>query len=81
MDMEQIALKVRDIVVEELGVREDQVVPSARFIEDLNADSLDTVELVMRFESEFGLQIAENEVENMTTVGQAIEYISSKLAE
>ena len=68
--------KVRTIIVEQLGVREDQVVPEARFIEDLNADSLDIVELVMKFESEFSLPtIPDNVVEDMQTVGKAADYI------
>ena len=68
--------RVKSIIVEQLGVREDQVVESARFIEDLNADSLDIVELVMKFEAEFGLPtIPDDVVENMQTVGKAAEYI------
>ncbi|MCQ2397377.1 MAG: acyl carrier protein [Lentisphaeria bacterium] len=77
-----VAEKVKSIIVEQLGVREDQVVSEARFIEDLNADSLDTVELVMKFESEFGLPtIPDDVVENMQTVGKAVEYIEKALAE
>ena len=74
--------RVKTIIVEQLGVREDQVVESARFIEDLNADSLDIVELVMKFESEFGLPTIPDEVvENMQTVGKATEYIEKALQE
>ena len=77
MDAENdVFKKVRTVIVEQLGVREDQVTPEARFIEDLNADSLDTVELVMKFEAEFGLPtIPDDVVENMQTVGKAAEYI------
>ncbi|MCQ2403882.1 MAG: acyl carrier protein [Lentisphaeria bacterium] len=82
MDAASVADRVKSIIVEQLGVREDQVVTDARFIEDLNADSLDTVELVMKFESEFGLPtIPDDVVENMQTVGKAVEYIEKALAE
>ncbi len=82
MDAATVADRVKSIIVEQLGVREDQVVPEARFIEDLNADSLDTVELVMKFEAEFGLPtIPDDVVENMQTVGKAAEYIEKALAE
>ena len=82
MDAASVADRVKSIIVEQLGVREDQVVTDARFIEDLNADSLDTVELVMKFESEFGLPtIPDDVVENMQTVGKAVEYIEKALSE
>lgn len=82
MEGNSVADKVKSIIVEQLGVREDQVVSEARFIEDLNADSLDTVELVMKFESEFGLAtIPDDVVENMQTVGKAVEYIEKALSE
>jgi acyl carrier protein len=81
MDYETIKARVTSIIVEQLGVREDQVVPEARFTEDLNADSLDTVELVMQFEEAFGLEIKDDEVENIQTVGKALDYIQSKLAD
>jgi acyl carrier protein len=71
--------RVKKIIVEQLGVREDQVQPQARFIEDLGADSLDTVELVMEFEEAFGIKIPDDVVEKMTTVGQAITYINEKV--
>jgi acyl carrier protein len=67
--------KVKQIVVEELGVDESEVTPNARFIDDLGADSLDTVELVMRFEEEFGIQIPDEDQEKILSVRDAIEYI------
>lgn len=70
--------KVKDIIVEQLGVTADQVTPEASFIEDLGADSLDTVELVMAFEEEFGAEIPDEDAEKMTTVGAVIDYLKSK---
>ncbi len=70
--------KVRDIIVEQLGVSADQVKPEASFIEDLGADSLDTVELVMAFEEEFGQEIPDQDAEKLTTVGAVIDYLKSK---
>ena len=72
--------KVKEIVVQQLGVNEDQVTPEASFIEDLGADSLDTVELVMAFEEEFNIEIPDEDAEKITTVGQAIEYVLNKAA-
>ena len=69
--------KVKAIIVEELGVDEAEVTANARFIDDLGADSLDTVELVMRFEEEFGIEIPDEDAEKITTVQQAIDYINS----
>lgn len=70
--------KVKEIIVEQLGVNEDQVKPEASFIEDLGADSLDTVELVMAFEEEFGAEIPDEDAEKLTTVGGVIEYLKGK---
>ena len=70
--------KVKDIIVEQLGVSADQVKPEAKFIDDLGADSLDTVELVMAFEEEFGSEISDSEAEKILTVGDAIKFIESK---
>ncbi len=70
--------KVKDIIVEQLGVNADQVTTEASFIEDLGADSLDTVELVMAFEEEFGAEIPDEDAEKMTTVGGVIEYLKEK---
>ena len=79
--MSSVADKVKKIVVDQLGVSEDQVTPDAKFIEDLGADSLDLVELVMAFEDEFGSDIPDEDSEKLTTVGQAIEYIEGKSAQ
>ncbi len=70
-----IADKVRDIIVEQLGVNPEQVTPEAKFIEDLGADSLDTVELVMAFEEEFGIDVPDEEAEKLLTVGDVIRYV------
>ena len=67
--------RVKEIIVEQLGVEEDEVQPAAKFIEDLGADSLDTVELVMAFEEEFDLEIPDEDAEKIATVGDAITYI------
>ncbi len=70
--------KVKEIIVDKLGVNADQVVPQASFIEDLGADSLDTVELVMAFEEEFGAEIPDSDAEKLTTVGAVMEYLKEK---
>ncbi len=70
--------KVKDIIVEQLGVNADQVTPEASFIEDLGADSLDTVELVMAFEEEFGADIPDEDAEKLTTVGAVVSYMKEK---
>ena len=70
--------KVRDIIVEQLGVNAEQVTPEASFIEDLGADSLDTVEPVMAFEEEFGAEIPDEDAEKLTTVGNVIAYLKEK---
>ena len=70
-----ITAKIRELIVEKLGVEENEIVPTARFIEDLGADSLDTVELIMKFEDEFGMEIPETEAEKLRTVQDAIDYI------
>ena len=76
--MSEIADKVKSIVVEQLGVAEDQVTPEAKFVEDLGADSLDQVELVMALDEAFSAEIPDEEAEKLTTVGDAIAYIESK---
>ena len=75
--MSDIESKVKDIIVEQLGVNADQVKPEAKFIEDLGADSLDTVELVMALEEEFDLEIPDDEAEKITTVQQAVDHINA----
>ena len=79
MDMKQLEEKVRDIIVEELGVERDKLKPEASFMEDLGADSLDTVELVMAFEKEFDIDIPDEEAEKLRTVGDALKYLHEKL--
>jgi acyl carrier protein len=71
--------RVKKVTVEELGVKEEEVVDTASFQEDLGADSLDVVELVMAFEDEFGIDIPDEEVNEIKTVGDAVTYISKKL--
>jgi acyl carrier protein len=78
--MSEIADKVKKIVVEHLGVEESKVTPEASFIDDLGADSLDTVELVMAFEEAFGVEIPEDAAEKISTVKDAIEYIEKQKA-
>ena len=73
--MEQIEDKVKEIIVKNLGVKESEVTSNASFIDDLGANSLDCVELVIDFEHEFGIEIDDNETENINTVGEAIDYI------
>jgi acyl carrier protein len=67
--------KVKEIIINELGVDPEKVTPEASFVEDLGADSLDTVELVMAFEEEFGVDIPDEDAEQMRTVGDAIKYL------
>ena len=76
MDIES---QVKEIIVEQLGVDEAQVTAEASFIDDLGADSLDTVELVMAFEEKFDIEIPDEDAEKMRTVGDAIEYLNNKL--
>ena len=78
--MSDIENRVKKVVVEHLGVEEDKVIPSASFIEDLGADSLDTVELVMAFEEEFNVEIPDDAAETIVTVGDAVKLISAKAA-
>ena len=73
--MSEIAQKVKSIIVEKLGVEESEVTPEASFTNDLGADSLDTVELIMEFEKEFNISIPDDQAENIATVGQAISYL------
>ena len=80
MTTKPIEERVKEIICEQLGVEATEVLPQAKFIEDLGADSLDTVELVMAFEEEFDLEIPDEEAEKITTVGDAIQYIKDNSA-
>lgn len=75
--MSDILERVKKIVVEHLGVEADKVEPASKFIDDLGADSLDTVELVMAFEEEFGIEIPDSDAEKIQTVGDAVSFIES----
>ena len=75
--MSDVAEKVKAIIVDKLGVDESEVTETANFTNDLGADSLDTVELIMEFEKEFDIQIPDDQAENIATVGQAITYIEA----
>jgi len=71
--------KIKDIVIDKLGVDETKVTSEAKFIEDLGADSLDTVELIMQFEDDFNIEIPDEDAEKLHSVGQTVDYISNKL--
>ena len=77
--MSSVAERVKKIIVDQLGVNAEQVTEEASFIDDLGADSLDTVELVMALEEEFGMEIPDEEAENIATVGQAVDVVIKKL--
>ena len=76
-DQKTIEQRVKEIIVNQLNVNEEQITPQASFLDDLGADSLDTVELVMAFEEEFGIEIPDEDAEKITRVKEAIEYIDS----
>ena len=78
-DMKELENKVKDIIVEELGVERDKLTEGASFMEDLGADSLDTVELVMAFEKEFDIDIPDEDAEKLRTVGDALKYLHEKM--
>jgi acyl carrier protein len=78
MSEKSIEEKVKDIIVEQLGVNPEQVTPTASFIEDLGADSLDIVELVMAFEEEFSVEVPDEDAEKLQTVGDVIKYIEER---
>ena len=79
MNKEEILDKVKKIIVEQLGVDEDKVTAESSFREDLEADSLDLVELIMAFEEEFGGEISDAEMQKITTVGEAVDYLSTQM--
>jgi len=76
--MSNVDEKVKDIIAEELGVEREKLTPEASFMEDLGADSLDTVELVMAFEKEFDIDIPDEDAEKLRTVGEALKYLHDK---
>ena len=71
--------KVKEIIIDKLGVEDDKIKLEAKFIDDLGADSLDTVELIMQFEEEFSIEIPDKDAEGLLSVGEAVDYISQKL--
>ncbi|NDC82565.1 acyl carrier protein [bacterium] len=79
LSRDDVYSKVRSVIVEQLGVSEEEVTESASFTDDLGADSLDTVELVMALEEEFGTEIADEDAEKLTTVGRTVDYILSNV--
>jgi len=79
MEREELLAKVKEIVADKLSIGEDQITEQASFIDDLGADSLDTVELVMALEDEFDMDIADDDAEKLTTVGKAIDYVLGHL--
>ena len=72
--------KIKEIIIDKLGVEEGKISEDAKFIDDLGADSLDTVELIMQFEEEFNIEIPDEDAETITTVGKAVTYIENQLA-
>ena len=80
-DIKEMEEKVKDIIVEELGVERDKLAEDASFMEELGADSLDTVELVMAFEKEFDIDIPDEEAEKLRTVGDAMKYLHEKVGD
>ena len=72
--------KIKEIIVDKLGIEDGKITIEAKFIDDLGADSLDTVELIMQFEEEFGIEIPDEEAEGLLSVGQAVDYITNKLS-
>lgn len=79
MQIEEIQAKLKEIVMDRLNAEEDQIKPEASFVEDLGADSLDIVELIMGIEEEFDIEIPDEDAEKLTTVGEAMDYVKSKL--
>ena len=81
MEREELLKKVKSIIADKLSISEDQVTEEAAFIDDLGADSLDTVELVMALEDEFGMDIPDEDAEKLTTVGKALDYVLLHLSD
>ena len=79
MKLEEVQAKLKEIVIDRLNAEEDQIKPEASFVEDLGADSLDIVELIMGIEEEFDIEIPDEDAEKLTTVGEAMNYIKAKL--
>ena len=79
MKMEEVQAKLKEIVIDRLNAEEDQIKPEASFVEDLGADSLDIVELIMGIEEEFDIEIPDEDAEKLTTVGEAMNYVKAKL--
>ena len=71
--------KIKEIIIDKIGINDAKITMDAKFIDDLGADSLDTVELIMQFEEEFSIEIPDNEAESLLSVGQAVDYITNKL--
>ena len=71
--------RIKEIIIDKLGIEESKITTEARFIEDLGADSLDTVELIMQFEEEFDIEISDEDAEKLNTVGSSVDYINEKL--
>ncbi|HDN86167.1 MAG TPA: acyl carrier protein [Candidatus Omnitrophica bacterium] len=79
--MNNIEERVKEIIAEQLGVKKEEIRPESSFVDDLGADSLDTVEIVMALEEEFGIEIPDEDAEKISTVGEAIQYIENKVKE
>ncbi len=71
--------KIKEIIIDKIGINDAKITMEAKFIDDLGADSLDTVELIMQFEEEFGIEIPDEEAQDLLSVGQAVDYITNKL--
>jgi acyl carrier protein len=79
MKLEEVQAKLKEIVMDRLNAEEDQIKPEASFVEDLGADSLDIVELIMGIEEDFDIEIPDEDAEKLTTVGEAMEYVKTKM--
>jgi len=79
-DTRDYYVRIKEIIIDKLGIEENKITNDARFIEDLGADSLDTVELIMQFEEEFDIEISDDDAEKLTTVGKSVDYITEKLS-